>query len=58
MKTVTAYIKQEVQRGWEKKVYEYENEEQQMAGFEQIGKELEDMMRNKEIVTFQLEANR
>jgi hypothetical protein len=40
MKTVTAYIKREVQRGWEKKVYEYENEEQHMAGFEQIGKEL------------------
>lgn len=58
MKTVTVYIKKEVQCGWEKKVYEYENKEKQMAGFDQIGKELENMMRNKEIVTFQLEANR
>lgn len=54
---VTVYIKREVNKGWEKEVYSYESKEEGVKGWNEHGAEIERQMRNKEIVTFQMETN-
>ena len=57
MKTVTTYIKWEINEGYRKNIYKYRTEKEQAKGYNNICDDCERLLREHKLVDYQVEKN-